>query len=266
MDRRGFLTLAGSCLAVPAAWGAGPLAPLNGLAAAINKSGRQRMLSQRTAKAWAMLVLGVLPERAKLILNQSIALFEQQLAELGTLLPSDELRGLHLQLEHEWGRFRPLLADIRSNGQAVWSGSDAVLGAAHKLTLAYERAYAKPAGRLVNVSGRQRMLSQRMAKAYLFRRLGVLPGPAGEMLEQAMSEFARAHEELKAPRPGAGQIQAGLALVEQQWYFFRNALTLRDSGNQDKAAADVATTSERILEEMELIVGLYERAAREGEA
>ena len=81
-----------------------------------------------------------------------------------------------------------------------------------------------------------------------------------------MSELARAHEELKAPRPGAGQIQAGLALVEQQWYFFRNALTLRDSGNQDKAAADVATTSERILEEMELIVGLYERAAREGEA
>jgi hypothetical protein len=54
---------------------------------AINKSGRLRMLSQRGAKAWLLLVQGVLPERAKSILAQSLASFEQILGELKTSSP-----------------------------------------------------------------------------------------------------------------------------------------------------------------------------------
>lgn len=268
MERRAFLALAGGCCALPVAeaW-AVPVATPGGLSlpAAINKAGRQRMLSQRTAKAWLMLVMGVLPERAKGILGQSSSLFEAQLAELKTLLPSDELRTLHLQLEHDWGRLRPQLADIRSDAKAIWTNSEAVLAAAHKLTLAYEKAAGSSAGRFVNVSGRQRMLSQRMAKAYYFRQMDINAAPAGEMLDAAMKEFAKAHEELKAAAVNTPQIKSELALVEQQWFFFQNALGMRDAGGQRKAATDVGTTSERILEQMDLVVGHYEKLATAAE-
>ncbi|WP_398313282.1 type IV pili methyl-accepting chemotaxis transducer N-terminal domain-containing protein [Zoogloea sp.] len=229
--------------------------------AAINKAGRQRMLSQRAAKAWLMLVMGVLPDRAKYILGQSVTLFDAQLAELKTLLPSDELRTLHLQLEHDWGRFRPLLADIRNDPKLIWTASEAVLTIAHKLTQAYEKAAGSSVGRLVNVSGRQRMLSQRMAKAYYFRQMDINTAPAGEMLDTAMREFDKAHGDLKVAAATTPQIKAELALVEQQWFFFQNALGMRDAGGQRKAATDVGTTSERILEQMDIVVGHYEKLA-----
>jgi nitrate/nitrite-specific signal transduction histidine kinase len=74
---------------------------------AINKSGRLRMLSQRGAKAWLLLVQGVLPDRAKSILAQSLASFEQILGELKTLQPGDDIRGLAQTLDQEWRAYRP---------------------------------------------------------------------------------------------------------------------------------------------------------------
>ena len=162
------------------------------------------------------------------------------------------------------GPFRPLLADIRSDAKAVWAGNEALLGATQKLTLAYEKAAGTSAGRLVNLAGRQRMLSQRMAKAYFFRQMGVNAGPAGEMLDAAVKEFAKAQEELKAAAQNTAQIKTELGLVEQQWFFFQNALSLREAADRKKASTDVATTSERILEQMDAVVGLYEKLAREG--
>ncbi|HOB45700.1 MAG TPA: type IV pili methyl-accepting chemotaxis transducer N-terminal domain-containing protein [Zoogloea sp.] len=265
MDRRDFLAVvcllpAGAALAAPAA----PAPAGLSLPAAINKAGRQRMLSQRTAKAWLMLVQGVLPEKAKSILAQSLHLFDQQLAELKALPAGDEVRSAWLQVEQEWGRYRPLLADIRSDAKAVWAGNEALLGATQKLTLAYEKAAGTSAGRLVNLAGRQRMLSQRMAKAYFFRQMGVNAGLAGEMLDAAVKEFAKAQEELKAAAQNTAQIKTELGLVEQQWFFFQNALSLREAADRKKASTDVATTSERILEQMDAVVGLYEKIAREG--
>lgn len=262
MQRRDFLSLAGLALGLPA--GAFAAAPAGlALPAAINKAGRQRMLSQRSAKAWLMLVLGVQPERARSLVGQAVSLFELQLAELKTLSGGEELHTLALQLEREWGRYRPLLTDLRSDPSAVWAGNEAVLGAAHKLTQACERAAGSPGARLVNLSGRQRMLSQRMAKAYFFRQMGVNSGPAGEMLEAAAKEFGRAHEELRGAPQNTPQINAELALVAQQAFFFQNALSPREPSERGRAANDVASTSERILEQMDTVVGLYEKLARE---
>ena len=260
MNRRDFLALC--CVLPAAAVLAAPPAPAGlPLATAINRAGRQRMLSQRTAKAWLMQAQGVLPDRAKAILTQSVALFEQQLNDLKAVQPGDEVRAALQALEQEWTRYRPLLADGRADPGAVWNGSEAVLAAAQQLTLAYERAAGTATGKLVNLSGRQRMLSQRMAKAYFFRQAGVNAGAAGKMMDAAMKEFAQALEELKAAPQNSALIKSELALVEQQWFFFQNALALRAAGDPKRASADVATTSERILEQMDLVVGLYEKLA-----
>ena len=89
-------------------------------------------------------------------------------------------------------------------------------------------------------------------------------GGGANPLAAAQEMFAKAQEELKAAAQNTAQIKTELGLVEQQWFFFQNALSLREAADRKKASTDVATTSERILEQMDAVVGLYEKIAREG--
>lgn len=235
------------------------------LGAAINKAGRQRMLSQRMAKAWLMIGQNVAAERGQKILAQSIALFESQLEELKGLAPNDEIRSALAALEQEWPPYKTLLqgTPTADNAKRIYAAGDTVLGAAHRLTLAYEKLAQTPAGHLVNVAGRQRMLSQRMAKLHLFRTWGVNSQQAQQELVKARGEFVAALQELNAAPQNTPQIKAELALVDQQWLFFDDALNAaRDAVEAKRGAQDVATTSERILEVMEGVVPLYEKLAQ----
>jgi hypothetical protein len=235
------------------------------LGAAINKAGRQRMLTQRMAKAYLMIGQGVLPERAGKLLAESAALFEAQLAELRELVPDHEVHAALVALGEQWRVYVEALATPSDRGSAekIYKLSDALLAVAHRLTLAYEKQAATPAGHLVSVAGRQRMLSQRMAKFYLFRAWAINPQPAQQELEIARKEFVAGLAELNAAPQNTARIKAELELVNQQWLFFDTALAASYDGTEIKRGLqDVATTSERILEAMENVVGLYEGLVR----
>lgn len=264
MQRRDFLVFAGSVALGATLVGqrgmAAQPAPTLSLAAAVNKAGRQRMLSQRCAKAWLMVLANVEAERGRKILETSVALFDRQLAELGSLQPSPEVTGAYAQLRTEWEAYRPLLSQAPSAAAApaVFKVNESVLAAAHKTTQAYEKAMGGSFGRVINLSGRQRMLSQRMAKFYFFQRLGVNAPEATAGLDKARKEFTAAHGELMAAPENTAAVRDELALAEQQWQFFQMAL---DQAASAQTASHVATTSERILEELDLCVTLYEGLA-----
>ena len=98
MQRRDFVIFGAACGLLSATAVAAPVAGTAlSLPMAINKSGRLRMLSQRSAKAWLLLVQGVLPERGRSILHQSLASFEQILGELESLQPGDEILISHME-------------------------------------------------------------------------------------------------------------------------------------------------------------------------
>ena len=245
-------------LSVP---GGEALAQITDLNVAINKAGRQRMLSQRMAKAYFQIGQQVDVERSKKILDSSISTFDRQLVELKNFAPTPEIKETYLKLEQSWLAYKDLLvgaAPSQPNGRKVLDLSEQVLGLAHQGTVQLEKKSGSTAGRLVNISGRQRMLSQRMAKFYQAIAWGVGADNSPAELDKARKEFAAAHQELASAPSNTPQIKDSLELVKQQWMFFENALNQK-AGPDKRPQTAVATTSERILEEMETVVAQYEK-------
>ncbi len=233
--------------------------PLN-MASAINKAGRQRMLSQRIAKAYAQLMLAVYPDKARAILDNSVTLFESQLAELKAFAPTPGIRGLYEHLTALWVPYRSATQAVSGAGlRQVALLNEGVLATANAATVALEKHAATATAHLVNISGRERMLSQRSAKFYLFRAAGLNDPGIAQGLTDARKEFEAGLAELKAAPQDTPAIKNQLLLAGSQWAFFVNALNNYAPGAQNPTYLQyVAASSEHVLEVMDTATDMYQ--------
>jgi len=256
MNRRRFLKQTATAAAVLAMPGLSRATPfIDEGAAAIVKAGQQRVLSQRSTKAWLMQALGVMPDKAGRWLAESVAQFDQQLKELEALGSSSAL-GLLVRLDADWRGLKNALAAApgQSAAQEIFVRSDAVLTSADMAVRAYEKLSGSRVGWLINTSGRQSMLSQRAADFVYFGALGVRPDESHEGLSHVRADFSEGLAELKDAPENTPKIKQELALAEQQWFLFEGALS---DARSPRALQDVATTSELMLQQLQVLDELY---------
>jgi nitrate/nitrite-specific signal transduction histidine kinase len=264
MQRRTFIT--GSLVTAASLTLTFPtLAQVAGVNDAINKAGRQRMLTQRLAKAYLQIGLDVETEASKRILDQSMSSFDRQLVELHAFAPTADIRSNLSSMEKTWQEYKQALvgkAPNQGDARLVLKHSETLLHMADEVTTQLEKHAGSSAGKLVNLAGRQRMLSQRLAKLYQATNWNIAPGNTATSIESTRKEFSAAMQTLQASSGSNTKLKDELLLAQSQWTFFEAALRQSGDGKlQRHSAANVATTSERILEVMDKITGMYQQMA-----
>jgi len=238
-----------------------------GLSGAINYAGWFRALSQRMAKAYCQQYLQVLPGAAVDVMGLARKMAQSGSSELakGTQAgqwPADVGRQL-AEVQKQFALLNQLTAAPATQTALVVAASeqaDRTLLSAQAVTESIEKMAQAPSARLVNLAGRQRMLSQRLAKNYFLHAAKVDSKVVQAQLAADAADFRQALQTLKAAPVSTTAIRNELELADSQWLFFESALR---RPADDAGLNAVATTSERLLGVMDKLTGLYEAALRE---
>ncbi len=226
------------------------------LAEAINKAGRQRMLTQRIVKSYCQMGQDVRYSVANKHLHGGMELFEKQLIQLQSFSKDSEtLRGLKL-VERLWVPVKLMASGPIDRKQAIELRQDAekLLVAAHQVVLMLEEQSGTSQGHLVNIAGRQRMLSQRLGNLYMLQSWGFDDKQYREDYDKAKDEFEEALHELIAAKDNTEEINKNLSEVSKKWDVFKLSDRMGDS---QFVPGLVARMLDKILVQMNDITGLY---------
>lgn len=222
-------------------------------------AGEQRMLSQRIVKAYTQLGLNVQPLAAKTQLDTAIRRFE---ANQKTLVPAvsghpDSRHAAEL-LEKAWDQMRPLTAGTPNlpNAQKLAGYAETVANAAEMLTNVYADQSGIDEHRVLRLIARQRMLAQRIAKAYLLRSWGDSSAQLRHETDDAIIAFEGVLSSFHARRGDPAAIRQELDDLALQWEWLKAAL---ESDGALSYRLIVAESADAILGSADRLTQQYQR-------
>ena len=222
------------------------------VAEAINRAGQQRMLSQRLVKLYALACSRTEAAAVAVLMRESVARVEDNLSALESSLSGATYGDLIAAARAGWQALRPLLqAEPRAAELAKLDTlAEAVLAQADALVLALESSGLAARVGVINTAGRQRMLSQRMAKQAL---LGADEG--------ALADTAAAFDEglanLRLAPLSTPDIRDMLDRGEAAWQRLRAAAPRT---GQAAGRVQLAAASEELLETFDGLTEAYQHS------
>lgn len=229
------------------------------IAEAINRAGQQRMLSQRLVKLYALACSRTDGAAAAVLMKESVQRVEDNLAALASELSAPTYGDLLAAAQAGWNQLRTRLEAPPRPGElaALDALADAVQAQADALVQALESSGLAPQVHVINVAGRQRMLSQRVAKLALLQA-GV-PDPKAVELEllHTAAEFEQGLAQLVQAPLSTPQIRQMLAEGEAAWQQLRAAVP---GSGQPAGRMRLAGASEELLEVFDRLTEAYQHS------
>jgi AmiR/NasT family two-component response regulator len=228
---------------------------------AINRAGQLRMLSQRLVKLYALTEAGIRTPDTAGLMTDSIALVDDTLAILVRSLSKATFGDLVEAVTSAWVVLKRMLEAPAQAArfEKVDAAAEAVLVRSEQLTDNLEVSGFATALHVINVSGRQRMLSQRLAKSAILAAKfdGSASLGAHEAAMAATAELAEGLDYLRNLPLTNAAITAELEQATASWDAFQVAL---GQCGTPEGLALVAELSETLLGQFDLLTTHYERA------
>ncbi|MCI5123622.1 MAG: hypothetical protein D3925_03890 [Candidatus Electrothrix sp. AR5] len=224
----------------------------------VNKSGMQRMLSQQIAKAYFYLGSDVSGKETQLQLDMALERFKKNHATLKAKVQDSETVDLLSIVEQTFSEYQALVKKPynQENAARVLELSDTLLEVCHSVVLNLEDQSGEHVDHIINIAGKQRMLSQRVSKLYIAYQAGFRDEATVHNLNNAVGEFESGLKELMNEGRNTGGINSQLAKIKKEWerispYF----LKVREGG----LPFMVLTATDEITKLSDRVTGLYEK-------
>ena len=223
----------------------------------VNVAGQQRMLTQRIVKSYAQMYLNVQADLSQAQLNASTDRFRTQLELLRTHPINQRTRLPFEELEASWLAFLTLVANPpnRDRLMALSEEADRLLAHQEKLVRRLVDAACASHAQVVNIAGRQRMLSQRFAKLYMLGAAGLGSDVQTTTLLRTRNEFHDALDLLRGSPINTPATIHVLDAMATDWSWLERSLDIQSDVYYPWIVADA---SEKTLAHAEALTGMYE--------
>jgi hypothetical protein len=130
---------------------------------AVDISGKQRMYSQQMLKNYAMIGMNNQFGNPSIELKETISSFDNHLKLLHDYTKEEEIRSALKEIEVAWKYIETRLNATASKEEVIVLQEDLekLLKSSDSVTKLFSKSLDSDAGEVVNIAGRQRMLSQR---------------------------------------------------------------------------------------------------------
>ncbi len=222
----------------------------------INIAGEQRMLSQRIAKDYIYMGKKIAANKARKELKSALKEFGTNLNKISTMINDQEINNLLSFVKMSFTELQGLTKKPFSidNAQLALDLSESMLEGSQYIVDSLKKLANIKESKVVAISGKEKMLSQRIAKYYIAYQAGIQDKNTIDQMNSAVSEFQKNLKYLMKNKDNTATINQKLANVEHLWgIVYKFYLDIQKGG----LPFIVYKTTDDISKEMEEITKLY---------
>lgn len=225
----------------------------------INKAGAQRALSQKMAKNYMLIGMGINTEEAAKELDKSTALFNENLHEIIFFNKSKKTELATNKVNELWTRFRVYVSETptKDNAPQIIKASTDLMNACHEVVLSLiENNTTKNENlQLINRCGLQRRNSQRIAMLYIAKAWGV-NYVVDKELNETIESFETTLDYLLKNPTNTPDIEKILKFHRGEWIFLRKTFDISTGALKPE---QVSSSAKLMFKDFDALTGMYEK-------